>query len=272
MKTQNSKKAIFLKKIAIVPLLAGLVFAFANRVEAQTKKEKSKPVKIEVVEKGATEAQMKEYKDFTKGVNKNSTFKLNDVKRLGYLYSIMSDEQKKSVKNINDFLPPPPPPAKIIAKEIKKKLHPRPIKIEVIEEKEKLPRPAKKSKKYKVVEVKSDKKEALELVENEEVVHEIEVEKVEVLEEAVEKEVEHIEETETPHEKVVEVIELLHEGDPKEHYKLDLEELKKKGAQFYLNGKSISYRKAKKLFENSNEIQSVEVLQNGKTKVMFTSR
>ena len=60
MKTQNSKKTIFLKKIAIIPLLAGLIFLFADRVEAQTKTPPPpKPVKIQVVEQSeATEAQM----------------------------------------------------------------------------------------------------------------------------------------------------------------------------------------------------------------------
>ena len=140
MKTQNSKSTILWKKLAIIPLMGGLIFLFANRVEAQTKKETKKPVITEVKQTGVSDAQMKEYnKLFKKGV-KNNIYKVKDVTKMQHIYNMMSDSQRKSVKNIDDVLPPPPP---------------RPVKIE-INKKEKLPPPP--PKRTKEVKEKKTKK------------------------------------------------------------------------------------------------------------------
>ena len=274
MKTQNSKKTILLKKMIVLPFLAGLAFLFANRVEAQTKKKNPppKPVRIEVVEKGITDTQMKEYKDFMKGVNKNSVLKMKDVKRLGYLYRIMSKKQQRSVKNIYKLLPPPPPPRKV--KEIKNEKGEviRPVRIEVVEKskkksKKKLPPLPPRKKKVKVIEIKENGKHLKEIHEIEEV-HEVEEEvEVEEIEEEHEKltevliheeEIELVKELEEKH---LEEIEAVHEQEI-EHLKKshlpDYDKLKKEGYTFYLNGKKISAKRAKRI--NSNDMKKIDIV------------
>jgi hypothetical protein len=121
MKTQNSKSTILWKKVAIVPLLAGLFFLFADRVEAQRTKVKDDIAKklneinkrnlnltyLDTTPK-ATEAQMKEYNTLLNSGEKNNIYKLKDVKRMQHIYSIMSESQKTSVKHIDSIIPPPP--------------------------------------------------------------------------------------------------------------------------------------------------------------------
>lgn len=134
MKTPNSRAAILVKKLALIPLLTGLVFLFADRVEAQTKKKK--PEVVEIAIKKATDAQMKEYNTLIDRALAKKMFKKSDYDRLRYLYGIMSKEQKASVKNVKDVIPPPPPPReKVYVKEVQniKGTLPKPVKIEVIE-------------------------------------------------------------------------------------------------------------------------------------------
>ena len=75
MKTQNSKSTILWKKLAIIPLLGGLFFLFADRVEAQTQSNINEiQQKLNNINKlhlnyldstqTATKAQMEEYKKF----------------------------------------------------------------------------------------------------------------------------------------------------------------------------------------------------------------
>lgn len=136
MKTPNSKAAILVKKLALIPILAGLVFLFADRVEAQSKKKK--PQVVEIAVKKATDAQLNEYKTLVKkAAGSKQIFKAKDYKRLNYLYSLMSKQQKATVTNVKDVIPPPPPPAKkVYVKEIQGKngkYPPKPVKIEVID-------------------------------------------------------------------------------------------------------------------------------------------
>ncbi|MEQ6123099.1 M56 family metallopeptidase [Pseudotenacibaculum sp. MALMAid0570] len=116
MKTPNSKASILIKKLAIIPLLTGLVFLFADRVEAQSKEKK--PQVVEVKEKEATKTLIKEYRKLLQESEKKKVYKLTDVRRMRHLYNLMSKKQKQSVKNINDLLPPPPPPSKKYWKQI----------------------------------------------------------------------------------------------------------------------------------------------------------
>ena len=132
MKTPNSKSNMLWKKLAIIPLMGGLVFLFADRVEAQTTKKKPKVIEIPSKGKQATEAQMDEYRKFEKALSeskKGKFIKVKEVKRLKEIYSLMSDKQKKTVQHYDDFLPPPPPPPqKIMVKEKFKKKSPSPPK------------------------------------------------------------------------------------------------------------------------------------------------
>ncbi len=111
MKTPNSKSTLLWKKLAIVPLMGGLFFLFADRVEAQTKKKK--PVIKEVVlNSEATPAQMEKYRYLLKTSEESKQFKMKDIEKMIYIYNLMSSAQKKTVKDIRDIVPPPPPPIK----------------------------------------------------------------------------------------------------------------------------------------------------------------
>jgi hypothetical protein len=123
MKTQNSKSTILWKKLAIIPLMGGLIFLFADRVEAQTKKVIKKPVIKEVKEKlndanklelkyvdsEATTAQMKRYKSFLKSFEEKKIVKVKVMEEMTHIYNLMSIDQRKTVIDINELVPPPPP-------------------------------------------------------------------------------------------------------------------------------------------------------------------
>lgn len=121
MKTQNSKSTILLKKLAIVPLLGGLVFLFADRVEAQTTKKTPEVIEVQSIENGATDAQMKEYAILLQESEKKKMYKQQEVVRMRYIHSLMSEKQQKSVQDINEILPPLPPPAKSMNRKISSK-------------------------------------------------------------------------------------------------------------------------------------------------------
>lgn len=99
MKTSNSKATILLKKLAIIPLITGLVFLFANRIEAQT--DHKEPVVIGLQEAAASKAQMKEYRSLMAVDQKSNA----TISKLQELHSIMSEEQRAKVTSINVFLP-----------------------------------------------------------------------------------------------------------------------------------------------------------------------
>ena len=249
MKTTNSRTNIFLKKLAIIPLLTGLVFLFANRVEAQTTKKKPQVIEVKQVQKGITKAKMIEYQDFMKGVSKNSILKLKDVKKMRALYNKMSKAQKKTVTNIYEFLPPPPPPRKL--KEIKSKKVPKPVKIEVIK-KENL----RKELEEKEIEIREIKEvEVIEIIEEE--IPEIIEEEVEDVEEIVEQEIVDID-------KVSELTNT-------EILKLSAKKFKGK-LTYYLNGRKISEKKAKKL--DTKKIKKMDIVKgkNGDKKVYYYTK
>lgn len=142
MKTQNSRFTEILKKVAVLPIIAGLVFVFSTKVEAQ--QTKKTPVVKEVSEKkSATREEMKEYNSLLKSSVESNHYKLKDVERMKYIYNKMSDKQRASVKNIKDVLPPlpkvkevPPTPAKTKTPPSPKKEDlppppPKPVKVEV---------------------------------------------------------------------------------------------------------------------------------------------
>ncbi len=109
MKTPNSRATIFMKKLAILPLLTGLVFLFADRVEAQSKKKKPQVIEVKEQKRKATKAQMDEYKALLERSLKDKVFNLKELRKMRLLYSMMSKAQKKTVKNVNELVPPPPP-------------------------------------------------------------------------------------------------------------------------------------------------------------------
>jgi hypothetical protein len=111
MTTPSSKTKILLKKLLILPLTAGFIFAFAQRVEAQEKKKKDLPQVVEVTpkEKGLSRKGMKEYQRLFNSAKEPKIYKRKDISRMVTLYKAMSKKQQQSVTDIRKVIPPPPP-------------------------------------------------------------------------------------------------------------------------------------------------------------------
>ncbi|WP_104735446.1 M56 family metallopeptidase [Hanstruepera ponticola] len=71
-------------------------------------------ISFKSLQKGASKEQIAEYNKLAKYYNSQKgsdyTIKLSDMKRLKYLYELMTEEQRKSAEPFPNF-PPPPPPA-----------------------------------------------------------------------------------------------------------------------------------------------------------------
>ena len=111
MTTPSSKTKILLKKLLILPLIVGFIFAFAQRVEAQEKKKKKKPdvVEIQLEKRGLSREGMKEYQQLFNAGKDSKIYKRRDVSRMVTLYKAMSTKQQKSITDIRKVIPPPPP-------------------------------------------------------------------------------------------------------------------------------------------------------------------
>ncbi|MFK8060778.1 MAG: M56 family metallopeptidase [Polaribacter sp.] len=98
MTTQSSHTKILLKKLAVIPLLAGFIFLFAERVQAQEKIETiyEQP---ESVQKARLETEI--YKEYYYR-NGFITTKDKNGRKISKKYSELTKEEKKNV------LPPPP--------------------------------------------------------------------------------------------------------------------------------------------------------------------
>ena len=195
MTTPSSKTKILLKKLLVLPLTAGFIFAFAQRVEAQEKKkELIKVVEVKFDEKGISKKEMNNYKQlFNKG-KKSKIYKQKDVEKMLSLHKRMSKKQQNSVTDIRKVIPPQPKLIKVNVKEIEGTLEE--IEIEEV--------------------VKSELKEVKE-------VEELEVEELEVIEVKELKEVK-----ETPEEIEVEEVVELELKEVKISEISDLKEYKKK--------------------------------------------
>lgn len=104
MKTQTSKTRIWLSSLLLLPIIAILFYSFAEReyVEKETI-ETSEVLQIEndTLNEGATEAMLKEYNDWMKKLNSNSSSLFIPVgtwERLVAIYDLMSEEQRNSVE------------------------------------------------------------------------------------------------------------------------------------------------------------------------------
>jgi beta-lactamase regulating signal transducer with metallopeptidase domain len=106
MTTPSSKTKILLKKLMVIPLIAGFTFAFAQRIEAQEKL--PQVVEIKKQGRGLSKKGINEYKLlFNKG-KKSKIYKQKDVSKMIVLFDSMSREQQKSITDIRELLPPQP--------------------------------------------------------------------------------------------------------------------------------------------------------------------
>ena len=122
MTKQSSQLKMLFKKIAIIPLAVALLFLFANRVEAKDVKVKSTIVSEITPQEKVTPEMIAEYNALAKKFNSNSNhiYKVSEVKRFKYIYSLMSEKQKKAAEAFPKFSPPPPPPpAKKVSKQLR---------------------------------------------------------------------------------------------------------------------------------------------------------
>ncbi|OUR98379.1 hypothetical protein A9Q86_15135 [Flavobacteriales bacterium 33_180_T64] len=150
MKTKTSKTSIWLRSILLLPVLAIMLYSFTDRKQvviehAEPKQETAMEPSPEPSEIGLTKTEIKnsnqdlpeplenekelettnaqqkatpeqlaEYNNFVRRFNKQPEkqriIKLKDLKRLKYLYNLMSTEQKKNAEPFPKFPPPPPPP------------------------------------------------------------------------------------------------------------------------------------------------------------------
>ena len=110
MTTPSSKTKILFKKIMVAPLIAGFIFAFAQRVEAQQKNKKPQVVEVKINERGISKKEMNEYKKLFNAGKKHNMYKQKSVQRMIKLYKAMSKKQQKSITDIRKVLPTPPKP------------------------------------------------------------------------------------------------------------------------------------------------------------------
>ena len=102
MTTQSSKTKILLKKLAVIPLLVGFIFLFAERVEAQEKQEiietvVEQPKNVQKSNKKLTKEQL--YRDFT---HQNSFMTIEkNGKKISKKYSEMSRSERDNLKTFS---------------------------------------------------------------------------------------------------------------------------------------------------------------------------
>ena len=139
MKTHTSKKAIYLRTLLLLPLLAALLYGFSetktiqrDNTEPQVSYEHLElpggkatleyPL-TEIRQDGASRKLMAEYNKLAKYYNEmprnNMKIKKKDVDRLEHIYSLMSAKQKGDAEPFPDFPPMPEPPAPPKAPKVK---------------------------------------------------------------------------------------------------------------------------------------------------------
>lgn len=143
MKSHTSNTVKWVKGLIILPVLAVLIYSFSStkevfkplepdvilsktpeglllddskQVSAYTIVHSESPENnlIESRQNGASKEQIAEYNKLAKHYNSqkgsNYTIKLSDIKRIKYLYDLMTEEQRKSAEPFPNFPTPPPPP------------------------------------------------------------------------------------------------------------------------------------------------------------------
>jgi len=131
MKTHTSKKAIYLRTLLLLPLLAALLYGFSETKTIQ-RENTEQQVSYEHLElpgdkatleypltenpqDGASRKLMAEYNKLAKYYNdmprNNMKIKKKDVDRLEHIYSLMSAKQKGDAEPFPDFPPMPEQPA-----------------------------------------------------------------------------------------------------------------------------------------------------------------
>ncbi len=110
MKTKTSKTVLWIRSLIILPLLAILIYSFSSKNYIEYDNSSNELI----IQKKATPKQVDEYNILAKKYNKQPEdkriIKLKDVKRLEYLYGLMSEKQKTKAEPFPNCPPPPPAP------------------------------------------------------------------------------------------------------------------------------------------------------------------
>src|SRR5690606_29284860 len=95
MKTHTTKKALWLRSLILLPLLAVLIYSFSERkVVEKPQFYQTTPSNGE----GVTDALMNEYKTFINTVEETKSISFSKYQRAVAIYDLMTEEQRNSVK------------------------------------------------------------------------------------------------------------------------------------------------------------------------------
>jgi bla regulator protein blaR1 len=124
MMTKEAKRQrSFWKRLALLPLLTGLILLLSDKVQSQSQTSSPPKVLAQKEESGVSQALLDEYNagvkrywdtiEAIKG-KKNPVIRLDNFKidRLNEIYKMMSEAQRAEVKTIPRLVPKPPPPAR----------------------------------------------------------------------------------------------------------------------------------------------------------------
>lgn len=124
MMTKEAKRQrSFWKRLALVPLLAGLILLLSDKVQSQSQPSSPPKVLAQKEQSGVSQALLDEYNTEVKRYwdtidaiigRKNPVIRLDNFKidRLNEIYKMMSEAQRAEVKTIPKHVPKPPPPAR----------------------------------------------------------------------------------------------------------------------------------------------------------------
>jgi len=135
MKTQTTKRAIWIRSLVLLPLLAITLFSFSEKViiekESDLKTDSiTNNVLLPIAQEKATKSQVKEYNKLAKKYNEMSQddmiIKSKEIERLKYLYNLMSDDQKEKAEAFPNIPTPPAPPVPLTVTRVKSTLAPPP--------------------------------------------------------------------------------------------------------------------------------------------------
>lgn len=124
MMTKEAKwQRSFWKRLALVPLIAGLILLLSDKVQSQNQPSSPPKVLAQKEQSGVSQALLDEYNTEVKRYwdtiaaitgKKNRWVHLDNFKidRLNDIYKMMSEAQRAEVKTIPRLVPKPPPPAR----------------------------------------------------------------------------------------------------------------------------------------------------------------
>ncbi len=132
MKRNTSKNSIRLRALFVLPLIAGALYSFSNKVAVPRLSDAEVVISLVPAQEKATPEMVAEYNVLAKKYNEMSSpnFRVRgeEVERMKYIYSLMTATQKEQAEpfpelpdppaaprvlkgEISDLPPPPPPPA-----------------------------------------------------------------------------------------------------------------------------------------------------------------